>query len=91
MSDGTRPRQYFDDIFTYLFADCLAWCMTVLSFDEQGVDVVYEGHDFRLEKSLIENALDKPYPDITDHEVLRMVEKDPGVSGEARRISDIID
>jgi len=65
--------------------------MTVLSFDEQGVDVVYEGHDFRLEKSLIENALDKPYPDITDHEVLRMVEKDPGVSGEARRISDIID
>jgi hypothetical protein len=65
--------------------------MTVLSFDEQGVDVVYEGHDFRLEKSLIENALDKPYPDITDHEVLRMVEKDPGVSGEAQRISDIID
>ena len=65
--------------------------MTVLSFDEQGVDVVYEGHDFRLEKSLIEDALDKPYPDVTDHEVLRMVEKDPGVSGEARRISDIID
>ena len=65
--------------------------MTVLSFDEQGVDVVYEGHDFRLEKSLIENALDKPYPEITDHEVLRLVEKDPGVSGEARRIRHIID
>lgn len=65
--------------------------MTVLSFDEQGVDVVYEGHDFRLEKSLIEDALDKPYPDITDHEVLKMVEQNPAVSGEARRISDIID
>jgi len=65
--------------------------MTVLSFDEQGVDVVYEGHDFRLEKSLIEDALDKPYPDVTDHEVLRMVEKNPAVSGEARRIGDIID
>ncbi len=25
--------------------------MTVLSFDEQGVDVVYEGTEFRLEKA----------------------------------------
>lgn len=65
--------------------------MTVLSFDEQGVDVVYEGHDFRLEKSLVEDAIDKPYPQITDHEVLKMVEKNPSVTGEARRISDIID
>jgi len=64
--------------------------MTVLSFDEQGVDVVYEGHDFRLEKSLIEEAIDKPYPQITDHEVLRIVEDDPALSGEARTIGDII-
>jgi len=64
--------------------------MTVLSFDEQGVDVVYEGHDFRLEKSLIEDALDKPYPDVTDHEVLRMVEKNASPTGQARRIADIV-
>ncbi|MFB6152528.1 MAG: DUF5800 family protein [Haloarculaceae archaeon] len=64
--------------------------MTVLSFDEQGVDVVYEGHDFRLEKSLIEDAIQKPYPDVTDHEVLQMVEEDPALSGEPRRVGDIV-
>ncbi|PSP52935.1 hypothetical protein BRC74_05310 [Halobacteriales archaeon QH_7_68_42] len=65
--------------------------MTVLSFDEQGVDVVYEGHDFRLEKSLIEDAVRKSYPDVTDHEVLQLVEEDPALSGEPRRIADIVD
>jgi hypothetical protein len=64
--------------------------MTALSFDEQGVDVVYEGHDFRLEKSLIEDAIQKPYPEVTDHEVLKMVEKEPALSGEPRRIGDIV-
>ncbi|MEF8852075.1 MAG: DUF5800 family protein [Haloarculaceae archaeon] len=64
--------------------------MTVLSFDDQGVDVVYEGHDFRLEKSLIEDAVQKPYPDVTDHEVLKLVEEDPALSGEPRRIADIV-
>ena len=64
--------------------------MTVLSFDDQGVDVVYEGHDFRLEKSLIEDATEKDYPDVTDHEVLKLVEKDPALSGEPRRIADIV-
>ncbi len=64
--------------------------MTVLSFDEAGVDVVYEGTEFRLEKTLIEEALDKPYPDATDHEVLQMIEKDPALSGEPRRIGDIV-
>lgn len=64
--------------------------MTVLSFDEQGVDVVYEGHDFRLEKSLIEDAVEKPYPDVTDHEVLQLVEPDPALSGEPRRVADIV-
>ena len=64
--------------------------MTVLSFDEQGVDVVYEGHDFRLEKSLIEEAVEKPYPDVTDHEVLQLVEENPTLSGEPRRIADIV-
>ena len=63
----------------------------MLSFDEQGVDVVYEGHDFRLEKSLIEDAVQKSYPDVTDHEVLQLVEEDPALSGEPRRIADIVD
>ncbi|QSG08923.1 DUF5800 family protein [Halapricum desulfuricans] len=65
--------------------------MTVLSFDEQGVDVIYEGHEFRLEKSLIEDAIEKPYPDVTDHEVLRIVEENPSLSGEPRRISEVLE
>ncbi|WP_254537362.1 DUF5800 family protein [Halomarina litorea] len=64
--------------------------MTVLSFDETGVDVVYEGTEFRLEKALIEEAIGKSYPDVTDHEVLQMVEEAPSLSGEPRRIGDII-
>ena len=65
--------------------------MTVLSFDDKGVDVVYEGHEFRLEKSLIEDAIQKSYPEVTDHEVLQIVEDDPSLSGEPRRIGEIID
>lgn len=65
--------------------------MTVLSFDESGVDVVYEGTEFRLEKGLIEDAVRKPYPDVTDHEVLQLVEEQPTLTGEPRRIGDIVD
>ena len=65
--------------------------MTVLSFDEQGVDVIYEGHEFRLEKSLIEDAIQKSYPDVTDHEVLKIVEEEPSLSGEPQRIGEVID
>ena len=64
--------------------------MTVLSFDEEGVDVVFEGTEFRLEKDLVEQATQKEYPDVTDHEVLQMVEDDPSLSGEPRRIGDIL-
>lgn len=64
--------------------------MTVLSFDDEGVDVVYEGTEFRLEKTLVEEAVEKSYPDVTDHEVLKMVEPDPALSGEPRRVGDII-
>jgi hypothetical protein len=64
--------------------------MTVLSFDEQGIDVVYEGVEFRLEQQLIEDAIQKPYPDITDHEVLKIVEENPSFNGEPRRIGDIV-
>jgi len=64
--------------------------MTVLSFDERGVDVVYEGTEFRLEKELIEEAVQKPYPEVTDHEVLQLVEENPPLSGEPQRIADIL-
>jgi hypothetical protein len=64
--------------------------MTLLSFDEHGVDVVYEGTEFRLEKPLIEEALQKEYPNVTDHEVMQIVEPDPSLSGEPQRIADIL-
>jgi hypothetical protein len=64
--------------------------MTALSFDEHGVDVVYDGTEFRLEKPLIEEAIGKSYPDVTDHEVLKIVEPEPAISGEPRRIADIL-
>jgi hypothetical protein len=65
--------------------------MTVLSFDERGVEVVYEGTEFRLEAELIEEATRKDYPDVTDHEVLQLVEEDPALSAEPCRIQDILD
>lgn len=64
--------------------------MTALSFDEDGVDVVYEGTEFRLEKTLIEEAIEKEYPDVTDHEVLQIVEENPALSGEPQRIEEIL-
>ncbi len=64
--------------------------MTVLSVDEKGVDVVYEGTEFRLEKELIEEATRKNYPDVTDHELLKMIEPNPSLSGEPRRIAEIL-
>jgi hypothetical protein len=64
--------------------------MTALSFDEHGVDVVYQGTDFRLERDLIEEAIGKSYPDVTDHEVLKIVEENPALSGEPRRVQDIL-
>jgi hypothetical protein len=64
--------------------------MTALSFDDDGVDVVYEGIEFRLERSLVEQAIDRPYPQVTDHEVLQIVDPNPSLSGEPRRSGDII-
>ncbi|RRJ32493.1 DUF5800 family protein [Halocatena pleomorpha] len=64
--------------------------MTVLSFDEHGVDVVYQGTEFRLERQLIEDAIEKSYPNVTDHEVLQIIEENPALEGEPRRIQDII-
>jgi len=64
--------------------------MTTLSFEDDGVDVVYEGTEFRMEKALIEEATQKNYDDVTDHEVLQLVEPNPALSGEPRRIGDIV-
>ncbi|MXR51025.1 hypothetical protein GRX03_05315 [Halovenus sp. WSH3] len=64
--------------------------MTALSFDEHGVDVVYEGTEFRLEKELIEEAIEKEYPEVTDHEVLKIIEENPALSGEPRRVEEIL-
>lgn len=65
--------------------------MTVLSFDDDGVDVIYEGTEFRMERKLIEEATEKNYNDVTDHEVLKLVEPNPSLGGEPRRIGDIVD
>ena len=64
--------------------------MTTLSFEDDGVDVVYEGTEFRMERALIEDATGKTYHDVTDHEVLKLVEKNPALSGEPKRIGDIL-
>ncbi|MFB6197703.1 MAG: DUF5800 family protein [Halobacteriaceae archaeon] len=64
--------------------------MTKLAFDEEGVDVVYNGTEFRLERDLIEEALQTEYDDATDHEILKIIEPDPSLSGEPRRIGDIL-
>lgn len=63
---------------------------TSLSFDEDGVDVEYDGTEFRLEKSLIERATGKSYPAVTDHEVLKLIEPNPPLSGEPKQIKDIL-
>ncbi len=65
--------------------------MTVLSFDQEGVDVIYEGTEFRMKKELIEEATEKSYPDVTDHEVLQIIEENPSLSGEPRRIVEILE
>lgn len=64
--------------------------MTSLSFDDDGVDVVYEGTEFRLDKEMIQEATGKSWPDVTDHEVLKLIEPEPELSGEPRRVQDIV-
>jgi len=64
--------------------------MTVLSFEEDGIDVEHEGTEFRLDRDLIEEATGKTYFEVTDHEVLQMIEEDPPLSGEPRQIGDIL-
>lgn len=60
-------------------------------FDEDGVEVEYAGTEFRLKKELIEEATQRSYYEVTDHEVLKLVEDSPALDGEPRRIGDIIE
>lgn len=64
--------------------------MIALSFQDDGVEVVYEGTEFRMDKELIEDATEKTYHDVTDHEVLKLVDDDQTLSGEPKRIGDIL-
>ncbi len=63
---------------------------TELTFNEDGVEVVYEGTEFELETDLIEEATGKGYRDVTDHEVLQIVAADPTLDGEPVRIGDVL-
>jgi len=65
--------------------------MTNVSFDDDGVDATYEGTDFRMDRELIEEATEKSYRDVTDHEVLKLIDDSLDLSGEPRRIGDILD
>ncbi|WP_418279861.1 DUF5800 family protein [Halorubrum sp. DTA98] len=63
---------------------------TQLSFHDRGVDVVYQGTEFELEKELIEEATGKSFRDVTDHEVLQIVAEEPALDGEPVRIGDVL-
>jgi hypothetical protein len=63
---------------------------TELTFNEDGVDVVYEGIAFELEKDLIEEATGKEYRDVTDHEIVQIVAEEPDLDGEPVRVGDVL-
>jgi hypothetical protein len=63
---------------------------TDLTFNEDGVDVVYEGIEFELEKDLIEEATGKGYRDVTDHEIIQIVAEEPEIDGEPVRVGDVL-
>ncbi|GAA0510876.1 hypothetical protein SAMN04488066_10957 [Halorubrum aquaticum] len=63
---------------------------TDLTFNEDGVDVVYEGIEFELEKDLIEEATGKGYRDVTDHEIIQIVAEEPDLDGEPVRVGDVL-
>ena len=63
---------------------------TDLTFNEDGVDVVYEGIEFELDKDLIEEATGKGYRDVTDHEIIQIVAEEPEIDGEPVRVGDVL-
>jgi len=61
---------------------------TVFSFDSDGVDIQYEGREFRMRAEVVARAADKEYLDVTDHEVVRMVDTDIELESPPKRIGD---
>ena len=64
--------------------------MTELHFMDGGVEVTYQGTTFLLDRALIEDATGKSYPAATDADILRMVDPDPAIPANPRRIGDIL-
>lgn len=63
---------------------------TVFEVDSDGVDVTWDGHEFRLRRGVLEGATGKEYRDVTTHEVLLMIEADADPASEPVRIGDVI-
>lgn len=62
----------------------------VFDIDEEGVDVEWRDHEFRLRRQVIEGATGKEYRDVTDHEIYRMIEDDPDIESAAVRVGDLV-
>lgn len=58
--------------------------------DQDGVDVEWDDHEFRLRRAVIEGATGKDYHDVTDHDVYRMIEADPEVDSAPVRFGDLV-
>lgn len=63
---------------------------TVFYFDKEGVDVEYDGHEFRMRKEVIEKAAGKDYFEVTDHEILRMIDRNVEADGHPKKIKEIL-
>lgn len=61
-----------------------------MDFDEEGVDVEWEDHEFRLRRRVVERAAGKDYRDVTDHEVVWMIDRSAEPTKPARRIGDLL-
>jgi len=61
---------------------------TLFSFDSEGVDIEYDGHEFRMRAEVVARAADKDYLDVTDHEVARMVERDMELESPPKCVGD---
>lgn len=63
---------------------------TVFEVDAEGVDVEWDGHEFRLRREVLEGATGKEYRDVTTHEVLLMIDADADPDSEPVRIGDVL-
>ncbi len=62
----------------------------VFQIDSEGVDVEYQGHEFRIRGEVVARAADKDYLDVTDHEIAEMVDTDIEPDSPARRLGDLL-